>query len=159
MFDWTFVLFWHFTNWPVFILIDFFRDVPPDLRANIDYVVVLRDNIRANRERIYTYFAGVFPTFAAFDQTMQACTENHECLVLDQTSLSYKISDCVYFYKATPDLKYRLGAKEYWRFSSAREERALEPGANESEDDFSEEERRKKSGPPVRVKKRYPSGR
>ena len=28
-------------------------DVPPDMRANVDYTIVLRDNIRANRERIY----------------------------------------------------------------------------------------------------------
>lgn len=132
-------------------------DVPPDLRANIDYVVVLRDNIRANRERIYTYFAGVFPTFAAFDQTMQACTENHECLVLDQTSLSYNISDCVYFYKATPDLKYRLGAREYWRYSSTRDERALQDTENSDDDDFSDDG--KKKGPNVRVKKRYPGAR
>lgn len=138
-------------------MVVYFRDVPPDLRANIDIVVVLRDNIRANRERIYTYFAGVFPTFAAFDQTMQACTENHECLVLDQTSLSYNISDCVYFYKATPDLKYRVGAREYWNYSGhrasdtdARDEKQEES----SDDDFDDPDRKK--DPRVRVKKRYP---
>lgn len=31
-------------------------DVPPDLRANIDYVIVLRDNIKVNRERVYSKF-------------------------------------------------------------------------------------------------------
>jgi len=30
------------------------QDVPPDLRANVDYIFVLRDNIRANRERTTT---------------------------------------------------------------------------------------------------------
>lgn len=127
--------------------------MPPDLRANIDYVLVLRDNIRTNRERIYTYFAGVFPTFAAFDQTMQSCTENHECMVLDQTSLSYNISDCVYFYKATPDLKYRIGAPEYWRFSS-RERPKLTDRTEEEDSDSDYDAPRKKSA--IRVKKRYP---
>jgi hypothetical protein len=29
------------------------------------------------------------------------CTENYECLVIDNTRKSDKIEDCVYFYKAT----------------------------------------------------------
>lgn len=29
------------------------QDVPPDLRANVDYIIILRDNIRVNRERVY----------------------------------------------------------------------------------------------------------
>jgi len=128
-------------------------DVPPDLRANIDYVVVLRDNIRVNRERVYTYFAGVFPNFSSFDEVMQSCTNNHECLILDQTSLSYNISDCVYFYKATPELKYKLGSKEYWRYSQRNNEEDFEENSDfsDSENEFST---RKKNN--VRVRKRYP---
>ena len=122
-------------------------DVPPDLRANIDYVICLRDNIKVNRERIYTYFAGVFPSFAAFDEVMKACTAEHECLVIDQTTLSYDINDCVFFYKATPNLKYKLGAPEYWRFSSEN------PSKHGDDDDDDEEDNYVKK---VRVKKRYP---
>lgn len=127
-------------------------DVPPDLRANIDVVIVLRDNIRANRERVYKYFAGVFPNFATFDETMQACTANYECMVLDQTSLSYKISDCVYFYKATPDLEYKVGAPEYWNFSSKKQ---LEDGDMDSDD--SDPDSKNNRGSEVTVKKRYPT--
>ena len=117
---------------------------------------MLRDNIRTNRERIYTYFAGVFPTFAAFDQTMQSCTENHECMVLDQTSLSYNISDCVYFYKATPDLKYRIGAPEYWRFSSKDQGRIRDVQQDDDESSDDDDYGKKKRSSGIRVKKRYP---
>jgi energy-coupling factor transporter ATP-binding protein EcfA2 len=100
----------------------YLMDVSPDLRQNIDYVFVLRDNIRANREKIYNYFAGVFPTFQAFEDVMMSCTQNHECMVLDQTSLSYDVTDSVFFYKATPDLQYRICSDEFWDFSAQKQE-------------------------------------
>jgi hypothetical protein len=37
-------------------------DVPPAIRGNIDYVFVLRENIRKNRENLYESFFGCFPT-------------------------------------------------------------------------------------------------
>ena len=90
----------------------------------------------------------MFPTFASFDECMKACTSDHEAMVLDQTSLSYNISDCVYFYKATPDLKYRLGDAEYCRYSSRKK-----VAENESSDDEENARPRRR----VRVKKRYPA--
>ena len=126
------------------------QDVPPDLRANIDYVICLRDNIKTNRERIYRYFAGVFPSFSAFDETMQACTKGYECMVLDQTSLSYNISDCIYWYKATPDLQYRVGAEQYWNFSEGQK---LEDTEDSSDEDDTRQRSRHRE---VTVNKRYP---
>jgi hypothetical protein len=72
-------------------------------------------------------------------------------MVIDQGSLSYNISDSVYFYKATPDLTYKVGAQEYWDFSdrSDREREQLRVEA-----DSSEEEEVQKD--PVKVKKQYP---
>ena len=37
--------------------------IPPNLRTNIDYVFILRENITANRKRLYDQYAGMFPTF------------------------------------------------------------------------------------------------
>lgn len=108
------------------ITCQFITDVSPDIRSNIDYVIVLRDNIKVNRERVYNFFAGMFDTFSSFDQTMMACTQDNECLVIDQTALSYKVEDCVFFYKATPDLKYRIGAPCYWEYSAAEPSRDTE---------------------------------
>lgn len=119
-------------------------DVPPDLRANVDYVIVLRDNIRTNRERVYKYFAGMFDTFAAFDDVMQQCTVGRDAMVIDCGSLSYNISESVFFYRATPDLKYRLCDQVYWDYSAQQKE-------NEEED--SEDDAPK---PDIRVKKKYP---
>ena len=83
---------------------------------------------------------------------MKACTQNYECMVLDQTSLSYNIGDCVYFYKGTPDLKYRLGASEYWRFSDSKRGRLLDAQDEDSDDDSDEPKPKQR----MRIKKRYP---
>jgi hypothetical protein len=40
--------------------------IPPNLRSNIDYVFILRDNTVGNRKRIYENYAGMFPNFDIF---------------------------------------------------------------------------------------------
>jgi hypothetical protein len=40
--------------------------IPPNLRCNVDYVFILRENIVKNRERIYANYAGMFPNFDTF---------------------------------------------------------------------------------------------
>jgi CRISPR/Cas system-associated endonuclease/helicase Cas3 len=76
-------------------------DLPPDLRANVDYVFVFRENNIDNQKKLWKSFFGIFPTFELFQETFMTCTENYECLVIDNTRKSDKIEDCVYFYKAT----------------------------------------------------------
>ena len=74
--------------------------VPPAVRTNVDYVLVLQDSVLVNRKRLFEYFFGNFPTFKEFDRVMTQVTENHGCLVLDKTQTSAKVSDAVFYYKA-----------------------------------------------------------
>ena len=93
----------------------------------------------------------MFPTFASFDEVMKQCTQDREAMVIDQGCLSYNISDSVYFYKATPDLEYKVGAQEYWDFSDRnnREREQRHEDVNSSDEDELVKD-------PVKVKKRYP---
>jgi|TARA_B110000261_G_scaffold161399_1_gene202772 hypothetical protein len=88
--------------------------IPPNLRTNIDYVFILRENIVANRKRIFENYAGMFPSFEVFSQVMDQCTENHECLVINNTSSSNKLEDCVFWYKGEKRDTYQLGSKQFW---------------------------------------------
>ena len=105
-------------HWKIFFMLtmQYCMDLSPDLRANVDYVFVLRENVLANREKLYKNFFGVFPTFDMFNQVMTSCTENYECLVLDNTSKSNRIEDCVFFYKAKPRSGFRIGSPALWAF-------------------------------------------
>jgi hypothetical protein len=105
-------------HWKIFFMLtmQYCMDLTPDLRANVDYVFILRENILQNREKLYKSFFGIFPTFDMFNQVMTACTENYECLVLDNTSKSNKIEDCVFWYKAGLHKNFKIGSPQFWKY-------------------------------------------
>ena len=105
-------------HWKLFFMLtmQYCMDLTPDLRANVDYVFILRENVLQNREKLYKSFFGIFPTLDMFNQVMNACTENYECLVLDNTSKSNKIEDCVFWYKASMRKNFRIGSDQLWNF-------------------------------------------
>ena len=94
--------------------------IPPNLRTNIDYVFILRENYVSNRKRLYEHYAGMFPNFEMFCQVMDQCTENYECLVINNNAKSNKLTDQVFWYKAEPHDKVKLGSREYWEFSESK---------------------------------------
>jgi hypothetical protein len=104
-------------HWKLFFMLtmQYCMDLTPDLRANVDYVFILRENVIQNREKLYKAFFGIFPTFDMFNQVMNACTENYECLVLDNTSKSNRIQDCVFWYKAKVRSGFRVGSPQFWQ--------------------------------------------
>lgn len=91
--------------------------IGPDLRCNVDYVFILRTPIVNDRKRIYDHYAGMFPSFEAFCQVMDSCTDNYECLVIDNTVQSNRLEDMVFWYKAEPHKDFRLGSREFWDIS------------------------------------------
>ena len=128
------LLFMNGRHWKVMLIItmQYPLGVPPTLRTNIDYVFILREPYIANRKRIYDNYAGMFPTFEAFSQVMDQCTENYECLVINNNSKSNKLQDQVFWYKADNHNDFKLGSKEFWELSksynSDEEDEKYDPG-------------------------------
>lgn len=94
--------------------------VPPVLRANIDYVFILREQIVNNRKRIYENYCGILPSFDIFCSVMDQTTENYECLVVDNTSRSNKIEDQLFYYKAEESPPFTIGSKHLWEENNRR---------------------------------------
>jgi hypothetical protein len=128
------LLFLNGRHWKVMLVItmQYPLGVPPTLRTNIDYVFILREPYIANRKRIYENYAGMFPTFEAFSQVMDQCTENFECLVINNNVKSNKLQDQVFWYKADGHSDFKLGSKEFWELSkgmnSDDEDEKYDPG-------------------------------
>ena len=121
--------------------------IPPNLRTNIDFVFILRENIVGNRKRIYENYAGMFPTFEVFSQVMDQCTENFECLVIDNTSNSNKLEDCVFWYKGDIHQDYKLGSNQFWVNNDYED-------ASSDDEDFSMEKFKvKKNSTKINVRK------
>ena len=91
-------------------------DIPPGLRGNVDYLFILKENIVESQKKLYKHFFGMFPTFDMFRSVLMQCTENYECIVLDNTSKSNKIEDCVFWYKAIPNREFKVGSKGLWEY-------------------------------------------
>jgi len=96
------------------ITMQFPLGIPPILRSNVDFVFILRENFISNRKRIYEHWAGMFPDFKTFCSVMDQCTENYECLVINNSVKSNKIEDLVFWYKADSHENFKLGAPIFW---------------------------------------------
>lgn len=127
------LLFMNGRHWKIMLIItmQYPLGIPPNLRTNIDYVFILREPYINNRKRIWENYAGMFPTFESFCQIMDQCTENFECLVINNNAKSNKLQDQIFWYKAEEHKDFRLGSKEFWEMSkeinSDNEDEAYDP--------------------------------
>lgn len=143
------LLFMNGRHWKIMLIItmQYPLGIPPVLRTNIDYVFILREPYIANRKRIYENYAGMFPTFESFCQVMDQCTENYECLVINNNVKSNKLQEQIFWYKAESHKDFKLGSREFWEISkdlnSDNEEELYDPNAQQGT----------KRGPKINVRK------
>ena len=143
------LLFMNGRHWKIMLIItmQYPLGIPPTLRTNIDYVFILREPYIANRKRIYENYAGMFPTFESFCQVMDQCTENFECLVINNNVKSNKLQDQIFWYKAESRKDFKLGSKEFWELSkniNSDDDEAYDPTSSSSTN---------RRGPKINVKK------
>jgi hypothetical protein len=154
-------LFMNGRHYKVFFLItmQYPLGIPPHLRANVDYVFILRENQVKQRERIYEQYAGMFDSYHAFSSVMQQCTENYECLVIDNKTQSNKIEDQIFWYKASERNNFKLCSPELWDMQALETERQAMGLVRKPEDDdegpYNPQIIKKKNAPTIRVTKGY----
>ena len=143
------LLFMNGRHWKVMLVItmQYPLGIPPNLRTNIDYVFILREPYIANRKRIYDNYAGMFPTFESFCQVMDQCTENFECLVINNNAKSNKLQDQIFWYKAQQHGPFKLGSKEFWEISKNL------GSDDEGEQSYDPNAAKNSKGPKINVKK------
>lgn len=132
------------------ITMQFSLGIPTTLRGQIDYIFICRENIISNRKRLYDHYAGMFPTFEIFCQVMNQCTENYECLVIDNTTKSNNINEQVFWYKADSHPSFKLGAPEFWQYHS---QNYTEGGDEEEEELNLNSMQKRKNAISINVKK------
>ena len=81
---------------------------------------------------------------------MNQCTENYECLVIDNTCKSNKIEDMVFWYKADNHPPFKMGAPEFWQHHSNN---YSEKGAENDEDEVDISQIKKKNTLSINVRK------
>lgn len=91
--------------------------IPPSLRTNIDYTIILKNNNSSDREKIYKHYAGVFPTKEMFEKVLDACTEDYHGLIIDNTTHSNKLEDQIFYYKAAQHDDFKMFSDVIWKKS------------------------------------------
>lgn len=124
--------------------------ITPNLRTNIDYVFICRENNYQNRKKLYENYAGMFDSFESFCTCMDACTENYECLVIKINAQSNKLEDQVFWYKAKDRDDFRIGAKPFWdaHYANCKDDES-------DEDNYDPSAFKKKKGPTLNIKKQH----
>lgn len=114
-------VFFNGRHWKILaiFLLQYPLGISPQLRTNIDFVFIFRENVTANRKRIYEQYAGMFKTFDMFCNVMDQCTENFECIVIDNNIQSNKIEDQIYWYRAEDHPEFKMCPEEIWDYSAA----------------------------------------
>jgi hypothetical protein len=141
----------HF-NLMFLVTMQFSLGIPPAFRSNCDFCFLLRETIMSNRKRLYEHYAGMFPTFEIFCQVMNQCTENYECLVIDNSNQSNLLTDQVFWYKADSHPPFKLGAPEFWQYHSQN----YSEGGDDGEDEVDINSlQKKKNSIAINVKKSY----
>lgn len=102
-----------------FILaMQYMMDMGPELRCQVDYVFALKEVIMANKKRLWQYFFGIFDHFSDFCKVLEECTNDYECLVLNNRVSSNNMEDCIFWYKANPCLgSFRTSSGVFWRLA------------------------------------------
>lgn len=104
----------------LFILtMQYAQAIPPELRSNIDYVFIFNEPAVANRKKIYDAYGGMIPSFDHFCNILDACTQDHECLVIKTSGNSSNLSDQIFWYKAEPHTNFRVGHPKLWEYHSS----------------------------------------
>ena len=142
------LLFMNGRHWKVMLIItmQYPLGIPPNLRTNIDYVFILREPYIANRKRIWENYAGMFPNFESFAQVMDQCTENYECLVINNNAKTNQLQKQIYWYKAQSHSDFKLGSREYWELSKNL-------GSDDEDEEPYDPAAARKKGPRINVRK------
>lgn len=102
----------------LFITVQYSLGINPALRANMQYIFLLKETNYENRIKLWRHYAGIFPTFQSFEAVFRECTNNRDCMAVKNNVSSYNITDSVFFFR--PELNipdFQLGDDEFKSFA------------------------------------------
>lgn len=92
--------------------------ITPQLRANFDYIFLLREDFINNQKKLYDHYAGMFPTFDSFRQVFTELVADYGCMVIDNRSQTENPLEKIFWYKAEDltGVKKMMGGKQFLQF-------------------------------------------
>ena len=102
----------------------FCLDIKPNIRSNIDYVFICKEDTKKNRKKLYeNYCPDCVESFEDFCVLMDVLTQNYTALVINYKAATNKIEDMIFYFKADPNSvspAWRFGHMTAWEFNNER---------------------------------------
>jgi hypothetical protein len=76
------------------------------------------------------------PSFEHFCNILDACTQNHECLVIKTSGNSADLREQVFWYKAEAHSNFRVGHSKLWKFHSTNYNEHYEEEDDKDKEEF-----------------------
>jgi len=124
-------------------------DLHNKLRGQLSWTFILKEKSFMKRKKLYEHYASVIPYYDMFDQIMRNCTEDYNCLAINNRSRSYAINENLYWYKAQLYGKFEMGSDKY------RKQHARKYNSKYGEEDNNKYSGRTKGKPKIRVTRTY----
>ncbi len=102
----------------LWVVVQYLNDLPPDLRINLDYTIILGSAGKSMQYKFYDFLGG-FDDKHQFAQVMKEYTNNFGCLVKDGKTGSTEVIKTFFWYKARatpPDFKMN---PDQWAYHEA----------------------------------------
>ena len=107
----------HF-NYLFILTLQYMMGITPELRSNLDFVFIFHEPSIKNKRKIYEDYCGIIPTFEYFCNILDACTNEHQCLVIKTTGKTFE--DSVFWYKAKERLDFKVGSSAIWKYHNRK---------------------------------------
>jgi hypothetical protein len=105
-----------------FVAYQYVMEIKMEMRGSFDYAVFTMDCSTAVRERIWKQFGGVFKSFEEFEAVFKMLTTAFSVMVIDLRARSYDIRDCIFWYRANPNLgSFKMGHPDVWNSARIRQ--------------------------------------
>jgi hypothetical protein len=98
------------------LLMQYALMIPPAFRSNMDYIILLADDIISNRRKYYEYYCGFLPSFEVFQQVFTELTKDFGALIVNNRSRSSNISDKLFWYKAKQTPEFMCGSEKLRKY-------------------------------------------
>lgn len=137
-------------NVTLLITMQYVMGLSPELRTNVDYIFICKEPKLGNRKKLYEHYCGIFPSFEMFNQVLMSCTNDYGCLVIDNNSISDRLEDQVFWYKAEMHGDFRMCYDKLWEHQE-QQERERENECFEDSESSDQDPLRKYTGRQNRV--------
>lgn len=90
----------------------------PTQRGQISYSFIFYEDKETNKKKLYEHYAGIFPNYKFFSETLDYVTQDYGCLVIDHTNRSgRRLDDKIFWYRAKIRPKFKMCDDRFWKMS------------------------------------------